>query len=191
MPVFDLNKSEIREYLDEGARVRSSVNADELYEIGREIAERIAGGGKLIIFGNGGSAADSQHIAAELQGVFEKNRKPLAAIALTTNTSILTAIANDLGYDAVFARQLRGLADESDVVIGLSTSGNAMSVLKALEDANKIGCFTIALTGRSGGNLRGRVDRIVRVDSTRTSQIQEVHIAIGHIWCLMVEDAID
>lgn len=186
-----MDKAQIREYLDEGARARKEMSAEELYEIGKEIAERIANGGKLLIFGNGGSAADSQHIAAELQGMFEKNRKPLPAIALTTNTSILTAIANDIGYDSVFARQLRGLADEKDVVIGISTSGNAMSVIKALEEANKIGCFTIALTGKGGGKLRGKVDRIVRVDSTRTPHIQEVHIAIGHIWCLMVEDAVD
>lgn len=187
-----MKKEEIREYLEEGARIRKLVNVEEISEIGTEIAERvIKNNGTFIIFGNGGSAADAQHIAEEFSGMCDRRyRRPLASIALTTNTSVLTAFANDFGYDAVFARQIRGIAKENDVVIGISTSGNAMSVIKGIEEADKIGCFTIALTGKTAGNLRGKADRIIRVDSDQTPLIQEVHITIGHILSKIVEDLI-
>ena len=187
-----MEKEQIKEYLDEGARIRKLVNVDEIYEIGLEVAERmIKNNGVFLIFGNGGSAADAQHIAEEFSGMCDRRyRRPLASVALTTNTSVLTAFANDFGYDEVYARQIRGLAKEGDVAIGISTSGNAVSVIKGLEEANKIGCFTIALTGKTAGNLRGKADRIIRVDSTSTPLIQEVHITIGHILSKIVEDLI-
>ncbi len=188
-----MNKEEIREYLEEGAKIRKLVNVDEIHEIGIEIAERmVKNNGIFLIFGNGGSAADAQHIAEEFSGMCDRRyRRPLASVALTTNTSVLTAFANDFGYDEVFARQIRGFATEKDVVIGISTSGNAMSVIKGIEEANKIGCFTIAFTGKTAGNLRGKADRIIRVESTRTPLIQEVHITIGHILSKIVEDLIE
>ena len=188
-----MDKQQVGNYIAEGVRIRKLVNVDEIYEIGLEMAQRMINGrGTLLIFGNGGSAADAQHIAAEFSGMCErKDRGPLSAVALTTNTSSLTALSNDFGYDEVFARQMRGTAAEKDVVIGISTSGNAMSVIKGMEEANKIGCFTTALTGKTAGNLRGKADRIIRVDSTSTPLIQEVHITIGHILSKIVEDLIE
>lgn len=188
-----MNKEQIKEYLNEGARLRELVNVDELYEISLEIAERmIQGKGSLLIFGNGGSAADAQHIAEEFFCYCERrNRRSLSAIPLTASSPAITAIANDFSFEEIFARQVRGMAKENDVVIGISTSGNAINVIKGIEEANKIGCFTIALTGKTAGNLRGKADRIIRVPSTRTPLIQEVHMAMGHLMSEIVEDLID
>ncbi len=188
-----MDKEKMREYIEEGARIRKLINVDEIYEIGVEIAERlIKNNGSLLIFGNGGSAADSQHIAEEFFCYSERrNRRPLTALALTSSSPTMTAISNDFSYEEVFARQVRGLAKEGDVVVGLSTSGNSMNVIKGIEEANKIGCFTIALTGKTAGKLGGNADRIIRVDSTRAPLIQEVHMAIGHMLAGIVEDLID
>lgn len=147
-------------------------------------------GGKIIIFGNGGSAADSQHIAAELVGRFLKERKGLPAIALTTNTSILTAIANDYSYSRTFSRQVDAIAQKNDVAIGISTSGKAANVIEAVELANSKGLVTIALTGGDGGGLAKAAKISIIVPSKSTPRIQEAHITIGHIVCQLVEDAL-
>ena len=144
-------------------------------------------GGKILLMGNGGSAADAQHIAAELVGRYMCERKGLAAIALTTDTSILTAVGNDYGYDAIFSRQIEALASPQDVVIAYSTSGNSSNVLAAVKAAKKIGCFTSALTGDSGGQLKAIVDTCICVPSSSTPRIQEAHAFIGHMLCAAVD----
>ncbi|MFA5116071.1 MAG: D-sedoheptulose 7-phosphate isomerase [Candidatus Omnitrophota bacterium] len=147
-------------------------------------------GGKVILFGNGGSAADSQHIAAELIGRFQKDRNALAAIALTVNTSVLTAIGNDYGYENIFSKQVEGLGKKNDVAIGISTSGKAKNILKAISKAKEMGLDTIALTGGSGGELAKLAAISIIVPSAVTARIQEAHITIGHIICEMVEEAL-
>lgn len=147
------------------------------------------GGNKVLLFGNGGSAADAQHIAAEFIGRFVKERRSLPAIALTTDTSALTAISNDYGYDHVFERQVQGLAVAGDVLIGLSTSGNSANVVKGLMAGKETGCFTIGLSGRGGGEMNNCCDINIVVPSDITANIQEMHILIGHIICSAVDDA--
>lgn len=145
-------------------------------------------GKKVLIAGNGGSAADAQHIAAELSGRFVKNRKALPGIALTTDTSALTAIANDYGYDYVFARQVEALAQPGDLFIGISTSGNSEVVLRAFKTAKEMGCQTLGLSGRDGGKMNGLCDLNIVVPSELTARIQEMHILIGHILCQAIDD---
>jgi D-sedoheptulose 7-phosphate isomerase len=144
-------------------------------------------GNKALLFGNGGSAADAQHIAAELVGRFAFDRPALPAVALSVNSSCVTAIGNDYGFDQVFSRQLEALARPGDIAIGISTSGNSANVLHAMSAARKIGLKTIALTGRSGGTLRNTVDYCICVPSNETPRIQECHILIGHIISELVE----
>lgn len=146
-------------------------------------------GGKILLFGNGGSAADAQHLAAELVVRYRTSRKALAALALTTDTSILTACGNDFSYDDIFARQVEALAGPKDVVIGISTSGRSANVLKALAAARALGAFTAALTGQSGGDLPGKCDALLQVPSTVTARIQEMHILIGHSLCDLIEQS--
>jgi len=153
------------------------------------LVRALEGGGKVLLFGNGGSAADAQHIAAELVGRFRTERKALAAVALTTDTSALTAIANDYGYDRVFARQVEALAAPGDVVVALSTSGNSPNVLQGVAAAAGIGCATIALTGRDGGALGKLADLHLNVPHDDTARVQEAHITLGHILCDCVERA--
>ncbi len=159
-------------------------------------AETIAGalrsGGKLLICGNGGSAADSQHIAAEFVSVLDRSleRPPLPAVALTTDTSLLTASANDFGFENVFGRQVEALGRSGDVLLGISTSGTSANVLVALRRARTAGLRTVGLTGRSGGGMNELSDVVIRVPSDSTSHIQEAHIAIGHILCELVERAL-
>lgn len=159
----------------------------EIIQAAEEIANSIDAGGKLILFGNGGSASDAQHIAAELVGRFEQERRPFPAIALTTNTSNLTAIGNDYGYNKIFSRQVEALADFDDVVIGISTSGNSPNVIDAIRSANVKGLKTIGFTGEKGGDLASECSICLKVPSTNTARIQESHIMIGHILCLLVE----
>jgi len=140
--------------------------------------------------GNGGSAADSQHMAAELISRFQKERRPIASIALTTDTSILTAISNDYDFDLVFSRQLEGLCKSSDVVIGISTSGNSQNVLKGIETAKSKGAITIALTGNNGGKLKPLADECLVIPAHVTARIQEAHTLVAHILCEMVEEAL-
>src|ERR1700730_609700 len=162
----------------------------------RQIAEAAAAiiaslrtGGKLIAFGNGGSASDAQHMAAELVGRYVVNRQALAAVALTINTSLLTAIANDFGFQEIFSRQLEALAKPQDVVFAISTSGNSPNVLRALETAKALGLKKIGLTGNDGGKLRDLVDICIIVPSTSTPRIQEAHTLVIHILCGIVENA--
>lgn len=154
---------------------------------GRMICEALTSGKKILLCGNGGSAADAQHIAAELVGCYEKQRRSWPAIALTTDTSALTAVSNDFGYEEVFARQLAGLAQTGDILIAISTSGRSKNVLKAAERARELGCHTIALTGASPDPLASICELTVAVPAKRTSRIQEAHITIGHLWCEMVD----
>ncbi|QQM31255.1 D-sedoheptulose 7-phosphate isomerase [Martelella lutilitoris] len=144
-------------------------------------------GGKIIFCGNGGSAADAQHLAAELMGRFLIDRNPLPALSLTVDTSALTAIGNDYGFEKVFSRQLRGLAQKNDVVFGLSTSGNSANVVEAFETARSLGLATIGLTGRGGGKMEPLSDVLIAVPHDKTNHIQEVHIAVGHLICAFIE----
>ena len=159
----------------------------EIERSGQLICEALSSGRKVLLCGNGGSAADAQHIAAELVGCYEKQRRSWPAIALTTDTSALTAVSNDLGYEQVFARQLAGLAQAGDVLIAISTSGKSKNVLLAAERARELGCKTIALTGATAEPLGSLCDMALAVPSSRTSRVQEAHITIGHLWCEMVD----
>ncbi|MDB5115314.1 MAG: gmhA1 [Mucilaginibacter sp.] len=152
------------------------------------INEAILSGKKVLVAGNGGSAADAQHIAAELSGRFVKDRKALPGIALTVDTSALTSIANDYGYEHVFSRQLEALAQPGDLFIGISTSGNSQGVLNAFQSAQKIGCKTLGLSGRDGGKMNGLCELNIVIPSVITARIQEMHILIGHILCKSVDD---
>lgn len=154
------------------------------------ISRSLKSGGKLILFGNGGSAADSQHIAAEFIGKFGIKREGLSAVALTTNTSTLTAIGNDFGFEKVFSRQIEALASKNDVIIAISTSGNSKNVIYAVKLAKKKRIQTIGLTGKNGGKLKDIVDIAIRVPSNNTQNIQESHIMIGHILVGLVESKI-
>ncbi len=151
------------------------------------LANALKQGNKALLFGNGGSAADAQHIAAELVGRFAFDRPALPALALSVNSSCVTAIGNDYGFDRVFSRQLEALARPGDIAIAISTSGNSTNVLHAMSTARKIGLKTIGLTGRSGGNLRNAVDYCICVPSNETPRIQECHILVGHIISELVE----
>lgn len=151
------------------------------------IREAFAAGGKLLIFGNGGSAADAQHMAAELMGRFERERAALAAVALTTDTSILSAIGNDYGFDGVFARQVEGLGRPGDVALGISTSGGSANVVAALDAARSRGLKTIALTGRDGGAVGRAADIHVNVPDESTARVQEVHTTLIHALCDLIE----
>lgn len=154
------------------------------------IGRAVGGDGKLLAFGNGGSAADAQHVAAELVGRFVRERKALAAVALTTDTSILTSIANDYSYDRVFARQVEALGRPGDVALGISTSGGSASVVAALETARRLGLTTIALTGRDGGAAGAAAQIHINVPHQSTARVQEVHCTILHIICELVERSI-
>jgi D-sedoheptulose 7-phosphate isomerase len=160
-----------------------------------ELLQRIAGkllaavraGGKVLWCGNGGSAADSEHLAAELVGRFKRERTSIASIALTADSSVLTGIGNDYGYDAVFSRQIEALCQPGDVVVGLSTSGNSANVCNALDAARACGAITVAITGRDGGRMAGFADFVLRIDSKETARIQEAHILAGHMLCDWVD----
>jgi len=178
------------EELEESARVKKKMAEnlpDEIVSAIDMIIDSYKTGGKVLLIGNGGSAADAQHIAAELVGRFKLERKGLPAIALTTDTSILTALANDYGYDTVFSRQLDTLANEKDVLIAITTSGTSPNILKAVKVAKSKKVKVIGLTGGDGGKLKDVVDLAIIVPSNNTPRIQEAHITIGHIICDLVE----
>jgi D-sedoheptulose 7-phosphate isomerase len=158
-----------------------------LQRIADEMSRAILGGRKVLWCGNGGSAADCQHLAAELMGRFRRERRGLPSIALTTDTSILTAIGNDYGYEKVFQRQVEALCMPGDVLVGISTSGNSKNVCAALDTAQKLGAFTVALTGSSGGEMANIADLTLRMASKDTARIQEGHILCGHMLCDWVE----
>jgi len=155
------------------------------------ITTTIKNGNKVLFAGNGGSAADAQHLAAELTGRFVKERKALPGIALTVDTSAMTAIANDYHYDRVFARQVEAFAKPGDLFIGISTSGNSQGILNAFETAAQYGCKTLGLSGRDGGKMNGACDLNIVVPSNTTARIQEMHILIGHIMCQAVDNLFD
>lgn len=156
----------------------------------RVLIDALRGGRKVLFFGNGGSAADAQHLAAELVGRYERERRALPAIALTTDTSALTAISNDYTFAKVFARQIEGLGVKGDVAVGITTSGNSENVIQAVLTAKRLGLATIVLAGRDGGKIKGTADLTLVVPSETTSRIQECHIMIGHIWCSLVDRSI-
>ena len=164
---------------------------DSIIKAADTIRSALIAGNKILICGNGGSASDAQHFAAEIVGRFTRERKAWPAIALTTDTSILTAVANDYGYDTIFSRQVEGLGQPGDVLIGISTSGNSPNVLKAVEQAQNIGMATIALTGGSGGILSENADTAVIAPSKVTARIQEAHIFILHLWADIAESALE
>jgi D-sedoheptulose 7-phosphate isomerase len=174
---------EHRESFEATARMLSMPFAEALGILERGLGR----GGKLLTFGNGGSAADAQHIAAELMVRYKANRSAISAIALTTDTCALTACANDLGYDAVFERQIEGLGRRHDVALAISTSGNSNNVLKGLRKARAMGLKTVGLTGGAGGQMHGLCDALIAVPSTVTARIQEMHIMIGHMLCEALE----
>jgi D-sedoheptulose 7-phosphate isomerase len=155
----------------------------------RLIERCLRAGGKVMFCGNGGSAADAQHLAAELMGRFLADRAPMASVALTVDSSALTAIGNDYGFDQVFARQVRGLGRAGDVLVGISTSGNSANIVAAFEAARELGIHTLALTGGGGGTMATLADLLINAPSLSTPRIQELHIAIGHTICELVEDA--
>ncbi len=168
----------------------------EFFRTNEELIARVAGeictsfenGGKVLLYGNGGSAADAQHIAAEWVGRFQRERRALPAVALTTDTSILTAIGNDFGFDQIFARQVCALGRKGDIAIAISTSGNSPNVLSATDAAREMGLITIGLTGRDGGKLGTRVQYHLNVPHSLPARIQEVHIMVGHILCELTEN---
>ncbi|MBB2487633.1 SIS domain-containing protein [Mitsuaria sp. WAJ17] len=156
-------------------------------QIGRQLGAVLRAGHTLLLFGNGGSAADCQHLAAELSGRFQRERRPLAALALTTDSSVLTSVANDYGYDEVFARQVAALGRPGDCAIGISTSGKSRSVLRALAAARSAGLHTVGLAGRDGGYMPSFCDQCIVVPHEDTARIQEAHIFIGHVLCAQIE----
>ena len=179
---------------DEHAAHMAMFNAMEplfplISDVGIAMQNTIKNGGKILLMGNGGSAADSQHIAAEIVGRFKKERKGMPAIALTTDTSILTSVGNDYGYHYIFARQIEALCRPEDLVIGLTTSGNSANVVNAIEAANAIGATTVGLTGGTGGKLNELCAYNIVIPSSVTARIQEAHIFVGHSLCEILESA--
>ena len=184
-------QSRIVASLHDGAQLRHHVaqeQAEQLIKASLMIAECIKRGGKLLLFGNGGSAADAQHIASEFVGRFLKERRALPAIALTTDTSALTAISNDYGYEQVFSRQIEALGQHGDIAIAISTSGNSPSVIKAIETCRQKGIFTFGFTGGNGGMLAQTADLPFIVPSFITARIQEMHLTMGHLFCEFIDE---
>jgi len=180
----------MKKYFEESARVKLDFitnNEDNLKRSIEIITNALKNGSKILICGNGGSAADAQHFAAEIVGRFKLERNGFPAIALTTDTSILTAIGNDYGFDNIFKRQVEALGKEGDVLVGISTSGNSENVIMAVEQAKKMGIYTIGLLGKSGGILKDIVDLSLVVPSDNTPRIQECHLTMYHIICEEVE----
>ncbi len=160
---------------------------EALLEVAREVARRIGNGGTVYFMGNGGSAADAAHLAAELVGRFYLERRPIRAVSLPSNDSILTEIPNDFGYDQIFSRQLEAFLRKEDVVIAISTSGNSKNIISGLEVARKRLSLRIGMTGRTGGDMLDRCDYLFKVDSTDVPRIQETHITLGHVLCQLIE----
>jgi D-sedoheptulose 7-phosphate isomerase len=183
MIAFDAMISDHQECIGRLAGLRAVIDG-----AARALARVIGSGGRVFVCGNGGSAADAQHFAAELIGRFEKERRPFPAVALTTDTSILTAVSNDYAYDHVFTRQLAGLAVRGDALVGISTSGNSGNVVSAMDLARELGLATIALCGRDGGVLKDRADHVIIVPSDNTARIQEAHALMLHYFAAVVEE---
>jgi D-sedoheptulose 7-phosphate isomerase len=180
----------IEQFVTESLRVKAQFFDEYKETIVRTadtIAQVLRGGRKVLFFGNGGSAADAQHLAAELVGRFGPDRSALPGISLSTDTSILTALGNDYGYDKVFARQIEALGQPGDAAVAISTSGNSPSVIEAIDVARSKGIFTVGFTGETGGKMKDRVDVLLRVPSRQTPRIQETHLLLGHILCDLVD----
>src|SRR6202521_410119 len=181
---------EIRRQLEESARVKQSFSGELIGRIA-QFAEKsraaLRGGGKLFFFGNGGSAADALHLTAELVVRLRRERPGLAALALTTNPSVLTAAGNDYGFERIFSRQIESLVARQDILVALSTSGNSPNVIRGLEAGRIRGAYLVAFTGETGGQLAGKVDLLLNVPSEDAQRIQECHITIGHIACSLIE----
>jgi len=183
-------RERIKDILLESIQVKEEIlrnQIDQIAEVAQLMVDCLKKDGKVIVFGNGGSASDSQHIAAELVGRFKKDRSALAGIALTTNTAILTSLANDYGYDVVFSRQVEALGKKNDVVLGISTSGKAKNVALGIKQAKKMGIKTVVFSGGDGGDIVKLADVSLVVPSKITARIQEAHITIAHIICEMIE----
>jgi D-sedoheptulose 7-phosphate isomerase len=170
--------------------LESSAYLGEVVKVAEAMAECLRSGHKILFFGNGGSAADAQHLAAELSGRFLKERRSLPGWALTTNSSVLTAIGNDYSFEDVFARQVQGIGSSDDIAFGISTSGSSPNVLRALNVAREKKLVTVGLTGRTGGKLPSAVDHCICIPSDQTPRIQEAHILTGHILCELIEEAL-
>lgn len=186
-------QEEIKSILGESAGLKLKVAdllAEDIEKSAKKIIECYQNGGKILIFGNGGSAADAQHFEAELMHQFEKKRKCLLAIALTTNSSTLSAISNDWSFEQIFERQIEGLATYKDIVVGISTSGNSLNVIKGVEQAKRNGAYTMVLSGKDGGKLNDVADLSLIIPSNNTARIQESHITIIHILCRLIEQTL-
>lgn len=184
-------EEKIRSLLKESISVKEKTLKEQsktIAKIAKRIIQCYRQGKKVIFFGNGGSAADAQHLATELVSRFQKERKSLPAIALTTDTSALTAIGNDYGFEKVFSRQVEAMVEKGDVVVGISTSGNSLNVIEGIKEAKKRGAYTIGFLGATGGKLRSIVDLPLCIPSLNTARIQEAHITVGHIICQIVEE---
>jgi D-sedoheptulose 7-phosphate isomerase len=181
---------EIRRQLEESARVKQAFSdalIQNILQFAKKCAAALRGGGKVVFFGNGGSAADAMHLAAELVVKLRDDRRGLAALALTTNPSVLTAAGNDYGFEQIFARQIESLVSAQDVLVALSTSGESANILRGIEAGRLRGAFLVALTGETGGALASKVDLLLNVPSRDPQRIQEAHITVGHIACSLIE----
>jgi len=181
----------IRKAVEESVALKEaffSASAPIIADLGKAICDALGQGNKILLFGNGGSAADSQHIAAEFVGRFQRERRALPAIALSTDTSILTCVGNDYGFEWIFARQVQALGRSGDIAIAISTSGSSPNVLQAVRAAREMDLVTAGLTGKDGGKLGAMVDYHLHVDHRSTARVQEVHITIGHILCQLVDE---
>lgn len=185
--------SEIKEQLQNHCALFGVIERDmaaEIAKLAQLMIDTLVAGGKLLVLGNGGSAADAQHFVAEIVGRFKMERKALPAIALSTDTSIITAIGNDYGFDSIFSRQIEALTTPLDLVVGISTSGNSLNVLNGFAAAGKIGCKRVALLGRDGGSIKSLCDLALVIPSDNTARIQEAHITIIHLVCDLTEKAL-
>jgi D-sedoheptulose 7-phosphate isomerase len=185
------SKTIIKEAVNSHLQVVNSFDDNlisSIESVAKELISCFERGNKVLICGNGGSAADAQHISAELVGRFVKERKPLPCIALTTDTSAITAIGNDYDFHTIFERQVEALVNEFDLVIGISTSGNSKNIINAIEKANLLNCKTVSLTGRDGGELKDISHYNINIDSMITARIQESHILVGHILCEIIDN---
>jgi D-sedoheptulose 7-phosphate isomerase len=178
----------IRESTELLAQLQAPEAVTAIADVARAVGDSYRAGGKLLLFGNGGSAADAQHIAAEFVGRFQRERPAMPALALTTNTSALTALANDYAYQVVFSRQVEAFGAAGDVAVGISTSGNSLNVIEGVRAARRAGLVTVGLTGRSGNALADEVDHCLRAPSDETPRVQEAHVLMAHVLCELVED---
>ncbi|HJS73575.1 MAG TPA: D-sedoheptulose 7-phosphate isomerase [Vicinamibacteria bacterium] len=188
-----MDRTTLLAIVEDSARLKREffdAEAGSVLEAGRRLAEALSAGKKILVFGNGGSAADAQHFSAELVNRFRMDRRALPAIALTTDTSILTSIANDGDFESVFSRQVEALGAPGDAAVAISTSGGSPNVLKAVEVARGKGLFTLGLAGRDGGKLAGMVDLCLTVPHPETARIQEVHVLLIHLFCEMIDGAL-